>query len=127
MLVVISPAKTLDFESPANTSETSNPSFLDDSQLLIDRMKDFSPDDVAKLMKISPKLSELNVERYHDWHMPFTVENAKQAVLAFKGDVYTGLEAASLSEPDLVWSQQHLRLLSGLYGALRPLDLMQAV
>ena len=126
MLVVISPAKTLDFESPANTSEVSNPSFLDDSQLLIDRMKDFSPDDVAKLMKISPKLSELNVERYHDWHMPFTVENAKQAVLAFKGDVYTGLEAASLSEPDLVWSQQHLRLLSGLYGALRPLDLMQA-
>ena len=126
MLVVISPAKTLDFDSPVNVSEASTPSFLDDSQRLIDRMKHFSPDDVAKLMKISLKLSELNVERYHDWQTPFTTQNAKQAVLAFKGDVYTGLDAQSLSEQDLAWAQQHLRLLSGLYGALRPLDLMQA-
>jgi len=102
------------------------PSFLEDSQLLINRLKDFSPDEVAKLMKISPKLSELNVERYHDWHTPFTKDNAKQAVLAFKGDVYTGLEASTLNEDDLLWAQDHLRLLSGLYGALKPLDLMQA-
>lgn len=126
MLVVISPAKTLDFDKPASISEATHPSFLDDSQALIDTMKDYSPDAVGKLMKISPKLSELNVERYHDWHTPFTSDNAKQAVLAFKGDVYTGLDAETLSEGDLLWSQDHLRMLSGLYGALRPLDLMQA-
>ena len=126
MLVVISPAKTLDFDSPAHIDADSLPSFLEDSQLLINRLKDFSPDEVAKLMKISPKLSELNVERYHDWHTPFTKDNAKQAVLAFKGDVYTGLEASTLNEDDLLWAQDHLRLLSGLYGALKPLDLMQA-
>lgn len=126
MLVVISPAKTLDFDKPALVSKATNPSFLDDSQALINTMKGYSPDDVAKLMKISPKLSELNVERYHDWHTPFTSDNAKQAVLAFKGDVYTGLDAETLSEDDLLWSQDHLRMLSGLYGALRPLDLMQA-
>ena len=92
MLIVISPAKTLDFESPATLTDSSVPGFLEDSQSLIDNMKAYSPDDVAKLMKISPKLSELNVERYHDWHTPFTSANAKQAVLAFKGDVYTGLD-----------------------------------
>ena len=126
MLIVISPAKTLDFESPATLTDSSVPGFLEDSQSLIDNMKAYSPDDVAKLMKISPKLSELNVERYHDWHTPFTSANAKQAVLAFKGDVYTGLDAENLSADDLLWSQNHLRVLSGLYGALRPLDLIQA-
>ena len=126
MLIVISPAKTLDFETPSNSSINTTPDFLKDSQELIDTMKPFSPDDVGRLMKISQKLSELNVERYHDWHTPFTMDNAKQAVLAFKGDVYTGLEAETLSEEDLVWAQDHLRILSGLYGVLRPLDLMQA-
>jgi cytoplasmic iron level regulating protein YaaA (DUF328/UPF0246 family) len=126
MLIVISPAKTLDFDTPSITKESSIPKFLDDSQELIDTMKSFSPDDVGRLMKISQKLSELNVERYHDWHTPFTVENAKQAVLAFKGDVYTGLDAETLSDDDLNWGQSHLRILSGLYGTLRPLDLMQA-
>lgn len=126
MLVVISPAKTLDFETQPFLQEASKPSFLNDSQELINTMKDYSPDDVGRLMKISQKLSELNVERYHDWHTPFTLDNAKQAALAFKGDVYTGLDAQSLSEEDLQWSQDRLRILSGLYGALRPLDLMQA-
>ncbi len=126
MLVVISPAKTLDFETQPFLQDASKPSFLEDSQELINTMKDYSPDDVGRLMKISQKLSELNVERYHDWHTPFTLDNAKQAALAFKGDVYTGLDAQSLSEEDLKWSQDRLRILSGLYGALRPLDLMQA-
>lgn len=126
MLIVISPAKTLDFESSSGVQESSIPNFLDDSQELIDTMKAYSPDDVASLMKISQKLSELNVERYHDWQTPFTIENAKQAILAFKGDVYVGLDAQTLSVQDLQWAQDHLRILSGLYGALRPLDLMQA-
>lgn len=126
MLVVISPAKTLDFDTPPVVQDSSEPSFLGDSQELINTMKDYAPDDVGRLMKISQKLSELNVERYHDWHTPFTLDNAKQAALAFKGDVYTGLDAQSLSKADLNWSQDHLRILSGLYGALRPLDLMQA-
>ncbi len=126
MLIVISPAKTLDFDTPSTTQVASQPAFLNDSQALINKMKSYSPDDVAKLMKISQKLSELNVERYHDWQTPFTAENAKQAAFAFKGDVYTGLEAETLAEEDLQWSQDHLRILSGLYGALKPLDLMQA-
>jgi len=126
MLVVISPAKTLDFDTQPFLQDASEPSFLSDSQKLIDTMKGYSPDDVGRLMKISQKLSELNVERYHDWQQPFTLENSKQAALAFQGDVYTGLDAENLSKADLNWAQDHLRILSGLYGALRPLDLMQA-
>jgi len=126
MLVVVSPAKTLDFDSPAHVELASQSDYLSDSQELINTMKSFSPDDVASLMKISGKLAELNVNRYHDWQTPFTTHNAKQAVLAFKGDVYTGLDAGTLSEDDLQWAQQRLRILSGLYGMLRPLDLMQA-
>ena len=126
MLIVISPAKTLDFESPSNVSEFSQPSLLDHSEKLIDVLTTRSPLDIEKLMKISPKLAELNVERYHQWSRPFTNENAKQAVLAFKGDVYTGLEAQHFSEDDFEYAQRHLRILSGLYGVLRPLDLMQA-
>jgi len=125
MLIVISPAKTLDFDIQ-NPSATSEPDFLAESQLLIDELKAFTPLDVEKLMKISPKLAELNVERYHDWHTPFTDKNAKSAVLAFKGDVYTGLQADTLNDDDIDWAQDHLRILSGLYGQLRPLDLMQA-
>lgn len=126
MLIVISPAKTLDFDTPATTAAFSEPELLDHSQQLISQLRTLSPDEVGSMMKISSKLAELNVNRYHDWQTPFSPDNAKQAVLAFKGDVYTGLDAETLLEKDLQWAQQHLRILSGLYGALKPLDLMQA-
>ncbi len=126
MLIVISPAKTLDFEAPSMQLRHSQPSMLKQSEQLIDVLTTKSPDDIEKLMKISPKLAELNVKRYHNWNRPFTKKNAKQAVLAFKGDVYTGLEVETFSDADLEYAQDHLRILSGLYGLLRPLDLMQA-
>lgn len=126
MLIVISPAKTLDFDTPATTSSFTQPSMLADSERLIDVLTTKSPADIEKLMKISPKLAQLNVDRYYDWSQPFNTDNAKQAILAFKGDVYTGLDAESLSQPELDYAQDHLRILSGLYGLLRPLDLMQA-
>lgn len=126
MLIVISPAKTLDFDTPATTQQYSEPELLTHSEQLISTLRQLSPDDIGSLMNISSKLAELNVNRYHDWQVPFTADNAKQAVLAFKGDVYSGLEADSLTPDQLAWAQQHLRILSGLYGALKPLDLMQA-
>lgn len=126
MLMIISPAKTLDFDTAPTTQTHSTPAFLSDSQQLIDTAKQLSPADISALMKISEKLGVLNYERFHDWQTPFTLDNAKQAVLAFKGDVYTGLDAESLSEKQLSWANDHLAILSGLYGLLRPLDLMQA-
>ena len=125
MLIVISPAKTLDFDTPPVTQSHSQPEMLDRSESLIDILMTKSPADIEKLMKISPKLSELNVERYHTWTRPFKPANAKQALLAFKGDVYTGLDAETFSEDDFSYAQDHLRILSGLYGVLKPLDLMQ--
>ena len=125
MLIVISPAKTLDYDTPPTTKVHTTPDYLDDSQRLIERARHYSALDLAELMEISMKLAELNFERFQAWHTPFTPENAKQAVLAFKGDVYTGLDAESLSAADLKFAQSHLRILSGLYGLLRPLDLMQ--
>lgn len=125
MLTLISPAKTLDFDTPAITKIFTQPNFLDHSAELIDQLKEQSPDDISALMKLSAKLSELNVQRYHDWRIPFSPDNAKAAILAFKGDVYTGLDAESLSEEDFKYSQSHLAILSGLYGLLRPLDLIQ--
>ncbi|WP_067514737.1 peroxide stress protein YaaA [Endozoicomonas ascidiicola] len=126
MLLVISPAKTLDFETPATTQTFTQPDFLDHSAQLIDELRDLSPAKIGSLMSISEKLSQLNAARFEAWSTPFTMENAKQAILAFKGDVYTGLDAETLSEKQLDFAQQHLRMLSGLYGLLRPLDLMQA-
>lgn len=126
MLMVISPAKTLDFETLPTTSEHTTPDFLDDSEELIEQLREMSPHDVSALMKISDKLGNLNFDRYLSWDKKFTLDNAKQALLAFKGDVYTGLDAESLSGDDLIWAQDHLRILSGLYGLLRPLDLIQA-
>jgi len=126
MLMVISPAKTLDFETQATTSEHTTPDFLDDSAELIEQLREMSPHAISALMKISDKLGNLNFDRYLSWDKKFTPDNAKQALLAFKGDVYTGLDAESLSGDDLLWAQDHLRILSGLYGLLRPLDLMQA-
>lgn len=126
MLIVISPAKTLDFETAPATKKHSQPTMLKQSEALIDVLTTIAPQDIEKLMKISPKLAELNVERYHNWSRPFKPSNAKQALLAFKGDVYTGLQAENFNEADFEYAQQHLRILSGLYGVLRPLDLMQA-
>ncbi len=125
MLILISPAKTLDFDTPPSTKNYSQPNMLNDSERLIDILTTKSPSDIEKLMKISPKLAELNVERYHQWSQPFSTDNAKQAVMAFKGDVYTGLDAEQLNEDELAYAQEHLRILSGLYGLLRPLDLIQ--
>ena len=125
MLIVISPAKTLDFDTQPTTKTYTQPALLKQSESLIDILSTHSPADIEKLMKISPKLAELNVERYHNWSRPFKLSNAKQAVLAFKGDVYTGLEANSFTQKQLEYTQDHLRILSGLYGVLRPLDLMQ--
>ncbi|WP_300494263.1 peroxide stress protein YaaA, partial [uncultured Methylophaga sp.] len=125
MLTVISPAKTLDFDTPVSTNKYSEPRFLDQSQQLIEQLKKLSSQEIANLMKISDKLAGLNMVRFQQWQTPFTEENAKQAILAFKGDVYTGLAAETLDDKGLDFAQQHLRILSGLYGVLRPLDLMQ--
>lgn len=126
MLMVISPAKTLDFESPLVTTTYTQPAFLDESCRLVDQLKTLEPHQLSNLMSISDKLGQLNADRFRNWQVPFTPENARQAVLAFKGDVYTGLAAEHFAEEDFSFAQQHLRILSGLYGVLRPLDLMQA-
>lgn len=126
MLTIISPAKTLDFDTAANTSISSQPELLKQSKTLISDLKKLSPEQISATMKISDKLGVLNFERYHDWKTPFTPNNAKQALLAFKGDVYSGLDADSFKTNDFKFAQQHLRILSGLYGLLRPLDLIQA-
>ena len=125
MLIVISPAKTLDFETPAHTKKFTQPQFLEQSQLLIEQLRHFDPIAIGQLMSISPELAELNHRRYINWLLPFSTANAKQAVLAFRGDVYVGLQVAAFSAKDLDFAQKHLRILSGLYGLLRPLDLMQ--
>lgn len=125
MLTVISPAKTLDYETPPITETATLPEFSDHSAELIRQLRELSVQDIAVLMKLSDKLAALNVARYESWQPEFTRENAKQALLAFKGDVYTGLDAESFSETDLEFAQQNLRMLSGLYGLLKPLDLMQ--
>jgi len=125
MLMVISPAKTLDFETPPTTDRFTQPQYLDHAQELITQLRDFTPAQIGELMHLSDKLSGLNAARFGSWNPAFTPDNAKQALLAFKGDVYTGLQAETLSETDLDYAQQHLRMLSGLYGLLRPLDLMQ--
>lgn len=125
MIVVLSPAKTLDFVTPPTLPDATQPVFLDQSQKLISLLRKFSPLALGTLMGISDQLALLNVQRYADWSPPFTAENAKQAVLAFNGDVYEGFDAASLSPADLLFAQEHVRILSGLYGVLRPLDLMQ--
>ena len=125
MLIVISPAKTLDYETTPKTKVFTTPDYLDQSQQLINRLRNFSSLDISGLMKVSAKIADLNFDRYESWKKPFTEKNAKQAVLAFKGDVYTGLDAQTFKADDFKFAQKHLRVLSGLYGLLRPLDLMQ--
>ena len=125
MLIVISPAKTLDYETPPTTRKSTEPVFLERSAALVEDARKLDPADIRKLMGISEKLAELNHQRFMNWGTPFDRDNAKQSVLAFKGDVYTGLDADSMKAADLNFAQKHLRILSGLYGVLRPLDLMQ--
>jgi len=126
MLCMISPAKKLDIETPTPVSEYSIPAFLDDAAELVDILKRKSADELARLMSVSDRLAELNARRYAWWHRPFTPENAKQALFAFRGDVYAALDADTLDDAAVVFAQDHLRILSGLYGLLRPLDLVQA-
>lgn len=125
MLALISPAKTLDYETPLPTSKSSKPLFMDHSAELIDILAGYKPKQVAKLMSISDKLADLNAERYANWQPTATRKNARQAVLAFKGDVYVGMDAWSFGDDEFAFAQDHLGILSGLYGLLRPLDLMQ--
>ncbi len=125
MLIIISPAKKLDFESLPQTDDFSLPDCLEDSSELIDVLQEYSVTQLEKLMHLSSNLAQLNYDRYHDWCLPFKPQNAKQALLTFKGDVYAGMNVESFSAADLNFTQHHLRILSGLYGLLRPLDLMQ--
>ena len=126
MLIVCSPAKALDFESPLPTKKHSQPEQLDRTEQLVGVMARKSPDDLSRMMSISPQLGELNFERFQDWTLPFTPDNARPAVLAFNGDTYVGLDVrGSFSERDYTHAQKVLRILSGLHGVLRPLDLIQ--
>ena len=125
MLTVLSPAKTLDYETAPITQSATLPRFMDQSALLVEDARGLDPDDIRALMGVSEQIAHLNHERFMNWQSESTSDNAKQAVLAFKGDVYTGLQAETLSEDDLDFAQTRLRILSGLYGLLRPLDLMQ--
>jgi len=126
VLIVVSPAKSLDYESPLATKKHSTPELLDRAAELVGVMAGKSPDDLVDLMHISPKLAQLNVDRFGDWSTPFTTDNARPALLAFNGDVYTGMDApGTFNERDFTHAQKTLRILSGLYGVLRPLDLMQ--
>lgn len=124
MLALISPAKTLDYETALPSDEYTQPRLLEHSQELIDVARKLSATEIASLMSVSEKIATLNVERFRDWQAEFDLANARQAMFAFKGDVYTGLDAYSLSAAEIGFAQQHLRMLSGLYGLLRPLDLM---
>lgn len=125
MLTVISPAKTLDFDTKPTTRRATQPEFLERSAQLVEQARGMSPADIQTLMGVSENIANLNHKRFMDWGLPFSLDNAKQSVLAFKGDVYTGLEAETMNSEQLKFAQKHLRILSGLYGLLRPLDLMQ--
>lgn len=126
MLVVLSPAKSLDFETPVRSTKHTVPEFLDRAEVIVERARKLTRPRMKSLMGISDELARVNLERFRDWHRPFTPDNARPAVFAFTGEVYQGLGAATMNEADLAWAQKHVRILSGLYGLLRPLDLIQA-
>ena len=126
MLTVISPAKSLDFRSKVKTKKYSSPQFITEASALVKNLRQLSPAQLSSLMGISDKLAQENFQRFNEWKAPFSLENARQAIFAFKGDVYLGLKAEQFSTADLNFAQKHLRILSGLYGVLKPLDLMQA-
>ena len=125
MLIFLSPAKSLDYKTPPHVATSSMPAYLQQSETLIKQLRHLSPADIANLMDLSDPLALLNFNRYADWSLPFTPENAKQAALAFDGDVYDGLSAKTLTADDLDFAQKQVRILSGLYGILKPLDLIQ--
>ncbi len=125
MLIVLSPAKSLDYDTPVNVAKATEPDFIPRSAELVSVLRELSPAALGSLMKISDPLAQLNAARFAGWSETFDRSNARQALLAFDGDVYDGLDARSLDKKQLDWAQRHLRILSGLYGLLRPLDLMQ--
>jgi len=126
MHFVVSPAKTLDFDRRCPTPPLTRARFLTESAELVQLLRAYTPEDLGRLMQISPALAELNVQRFADWRPRFTDHNSRPAVMAFDGDVYDGLDAKTLAQDDLAWAQQHVSILSGLYGLLRPLDRLQA-
>jgi len=125
MLFLISPAKALDYDTPPHIDRHTQPVFVRQATELMEVLRPLAPQQIASLMDLSDQLASLNAARYQAWTPHFTPDNAKQAVLAFNGDVYEGLDAKTLTAPDLDWAQDHVCILSGLYGVLRPLDLMQ--
>lgn len=125
MLIVLSPAKSLDYKTPVKVKAPTLPEFVSESAKLIADLKKLAPQEVADLMGLSDQLAVLNVGRYRDWSKKFTEENSKPAIYAFDGDVYDGFDVKSLNPKAVEFAQEHIRILSGLYGALRPLDLMQ--
>ena len=125
MLITLSPSKGQDFETPALTRTYSKPRALKDSGLLIKELRKIRQQDIQQLMSVSENIAKLNADRYRSFKTPFTPKNAKQAIFAFKGDVYSGIDIEEYSDADLEYAQNHLRILSGLYGCLRPLDLIQ--
>ena len=124
-MILISPSKTLDFENASSWEDATEPRFMEESQILIDLLKTKKRAGIQELMGVSEKIADLNVERFDSWTRPFTHANSKPALFAFKGDVYEGLDAEGLGKKDVNWLQSQLRILSGLYGLLRPLDLIQ--
>ncbi len=125
MLVIVSPAKKLDFETNSPISDFVEPKFIEKSKELIRDLRKCSPAEVSKMMKLSEALTDLNVQRYKSFKTPFTPKNAKQAIFSFKGDTYVGFDAETLSAPQIKYAQKHMRILSGLYGILSPLELIQ--
>lgn len=126
MMLILSPSKALDMDVSPTVPHTTIPALLDQAEPLVEILRQYEAEDLQHLMYISAKLAQLNAQRYQQFTTPFTTDNAAPALFAFQGDVYDGLNAPSLSQNDLEWAQAHLRILSGLYGLLRPLDLMQA-
>jgi cytoplasmic iron level regulating protein YaaA (DUF328/UPF0246 family) len=125
MKIVLSPAKSLDFDNVPEVEVASQPIFLDESQLLINKLKKYSPEKIGDLMSVSPKLSELNYGRFQDWTLPFNANNSKAAMYVFTGDAYRGMNPRGFSQEDILNAQGYLRILSGLYGILKPMDIIQ--
>lgn len=125
MITILSPAKIQNFEPQAITTQFSKPLFMGEAQQLVELMRGLNPSELSRLLDINANLTQLNFERYFNWHLPFTSKNAKQAALVFDGEAFRGMNAKTFSADDFEYAQSHLRILSGLYGVLRPLDLIQ--
>lgn len=125
MIVLLSPSKTMNFEDDFQLDKATQPEFLNDASKLVDRMQNYSPEDLGKLLDINDKLAKLNFDRYQSFKTPFNKDNARQAILAYRGDVYDGIAISGYSKADFEFAQEQVRILSGLYGILRPLDLIQ--